>query len=181
MTAPITWAEASAPVYWSNIGIDWNSPAKSNSSSFAVSGGYTSTHLNIVAGSVTFAVNASETSSASTTFPVSITLALDGGYTGLGGFTFPESVSLDLNADYTQVNSATYPNSISLGVSNDYISNINHGESISLSLTNRLILGQFFQDSITMTVNGDATTDNEFLWDDVSDVSTTWTTVEYPN
>ena len=36
MTAPITWAEASAPIYWSNIGIDWDTPAKANSSSYGV-------------------------------------------------------------------------------------------------------------------------------------------------
>jgi hypothetical protein len=39
MTAPITWAEASSPIYWSNIGIDWDSPAKTETSIFTVNSG----------------------------------------------------------------------------------------------------------------------------------------------
>ncbi len=41
MTAPITWAEASSPIYWSNIGINWNTPAKTDTSAFISNLGYT--------------------------------------------------------------------------------------------------------------------------------------------
>ena len=181
MTAPITWAESTAPITWSAVGINWNSPAKANSSSFGVSTGGTSTHLNIVAGSVTFAMDAGSTISSGMNFPESITFALDSGYSSVGGFTLPESITFALENGYTQNDDATFADAISLGVTGGYVNNTLHPESVTLAATNRLILGQFFQDSITITVNGSVTTDNEFLWDDVSDVSTTWTTVEYPN
>ncbi len=37
MTAPIKWAEAGSPIYWSNIGINWNTPAKDDSVTYSVS------------------------------------------------------------------------------------------------------------------------------------------------
>ena len=40
MTAPITWAEASSPIYWSNIGINWNTPAKTESETFGINTTY---------------------------------------------------------------------------------------------------------------------------------------------
>lgn len=181
MSAPITWAEATTPITWSAVGINWNSPAKADSSSFGVSAGGTSTHLNIVAGAVTFAMDVGGTISSGMNFPESITFAIDNGYSSVGGFTFSESVAFALENGYTQSDDATFSGVISLGVTGGYVNNTTYPESVTLAATNTLVLGQFFQDSITMTVNGDATTDNEFLWDDVSDVSTTWTTVEYPN
>ena len=181
MSAPITWAEATTPITWSAVGINWDSPAKANSSSFGVNTGGTSTHLNIVSGVVTFAMDAGSTISSGMNFPESITFAIDNGYSSVGGFTFSDSVTFALENGYTQSDDATFSGIISLGVTGGYVNNTTYPESVTLAATNRFILGQFFQDSITMTVNGDATTDNEFLWDDVSDVSTTWTTVDYPN
>ena len=181
MTAPITWAEASSPIYWSSIGINWNSPAKANSSLFAVSGSGSSTHLNLVSGSITLGVSAGNTNSSGMNFPESITFAINNGYSSVGGFTFSESVSMSIQNGYTQNDNATFADAVSLGVTGGYVNNTLYPESVTLAATNRFILGQFFQDTITMTVNGSAVTDNEFLWDDVSDAPTTWTTVDYPN
>lgn len=181
MTAPITWAEASSPIYWSNIGIDWNSPAKANSSLFAVSGSGSSAHLNLVSGSITLGVSAGNTNSSGINFPESITFAINNEYSSVGGFTFTENVSMSIQNGYTQNDDATFAGAVSLGVTGGYVNNTLYTESVTLAATNRFTLGQFFQDTITMTVNGSATTDNEFLWDDVSDVSTTWTKVDYPN
>ena len=63
-----------------------------------------------------------------------------------------------------------------------------------------MVLGEFYGESVSMAVDADMVTnpnyveeitiaaessmypiDYEFLWNDVADVSTTWTKVEYPN
>ena len=50
MTAPITWAEASSPIYWSNIGINWNTPAKTESETFGIDTSYILGHDHTLAG-----------------------------------------------------------------------------------------------------------------------------------
>jgi hypothetical protein len=63
-----------------------------------------------------------------------------------------------------------------------------------------MVLGEFYGESVSIAVDADAAMhpnysevitiaaessmypiDYEFLWNDVADVSTTWTKVEYPN
>ena len=61
MTAPITWGDAVAPIYWSNIGINWNSPAKAESPSYGVNLGHTNTGVGNVVGSTSFGLNLTAT------------------------------------------------------------------------------------------------------------------------
>jgi len=60
LTAPITWAQATAPILWSNIGIDWDTPAKANTCTLAI----------------TFGANVGQTLVVVPTKPVAITMAL---------------------------------------------------------------------------------------------------------
>ena len=67
MTAPITWAEASSPILWSNIGIDWNSPAKTGDPTFALSQGITPIAGKLYTDSITFAAASGFTDSGALT------------------------------------------------------------------------------------------------------------------
>ena len=57
MTAPITWAEATSPILWSNIGIDWNTPALGNSATFAANVGETHTDEQGIGFNIVFGAN----------------------------------------------------------------------------------------------------------------------------
>ncbi len=57
MTAPITWADATSPIYWSNIGINWNSPAKGESTSYSITNDYSSVSRLDAVGSALYTVN----------------------------------------------------------------------------------------------------------------------------
>ena len=71
MTAPITWAEATSPILWSNIGIDWNTPAETGSATYAVDGGYTLGAAHTKGASISFGLDASYANAGVTTMPVS--------------------------------------------------------------------------------------------------------------
>jgi len=77
MTAPITWAEATSPILWSNIGIDWNTPAKGNSATFAQAvGGTGAQELGPIGFSIAFGADVGQTFVVVPTKPVAITMAL---------------------------------------------------------------------------------------------------------
>ena len=54
MTAPITWAEATSPILWSNIGIDWDTPAETGSATYALDDGFTLGVSHIKGASISF-------------------------------------------------------------------------------------------------------------------------------
>ena len=71
MTAPITWAEATSPILWSNVGINWNTPAETGSATYAVDGGYTLGASHIKGGSISFGIDASYGLAEDVTMPLS--------------------------------------------------------------------------------------------------------------
>ena len=74
MTAPITWAEATSPILWSNIGINWNTAAKGNSVTFAQAvGGTGAQELGPIGFTVVFGANVGETLVVVPIKPVAIT------------------------------------------------------------------------------------------------------------
>ena len=163
MSAPITWAEATTPITWSAIGINWNSPAKADSSSFAVSGGYSQTSSATFPSSVTFANNMGKVHASTLATSGVVSFGVQNGYTGAGGFTFENEASFALTQNYTLSSTLTAVGAVTIPISVTYVNNTNHAESVTIGSTI------------------DVSSSNAFLWNDVSDVTTTWTDVEYPN
>ena len=181
MTAPITWAQATTPILWSNIGIDWDTPAKANSVSIAAEGDVTLASRVVKAESISMGVGQGQTLVDNATFVDSITMAAESTATVLAGFTFPVSVSFGADVGYTQAVGATYRDSISMAADADLINNVVHPESITFAIEGRVFPGEFYANSITMATESSMSLDSEFLWNEVDDVTTTWTKVEYPN
>jgi len=163
LTAPITWAEASAPIYWSNIGIDWNSPAKANSSAFAVTSGYSQTNSATLPSSVSFTNNMGKVHASTLATSGVISFGVQNGYTSAGGFTFGNEVSFGLTQDYTSSSVLTAVGIVTIPINVTYVNATNHADSITIGST------------VGMTPS------SSFLWSDVSDPTTVWTEVEYPN
>jgi len=163
MTAPITWAEASSPIYWSNIGINWNSPAKTDTSAFISNLGYTQLGILDIDSSGLFAIDVTDGKESAHTIVESIAYGLNNGFTSLGGFTLNELAGFGISLDevFTGILSNAVA-SANYGITNNYINNTKFPESASISM------------SMTFS-NG-----NSFLWNDVSDPSTIWTDVSDP-
>ena len=164
MTAPITWAEATSPILWSNIGIDWNTPAETGSATYAVDGGYSlgvSTipvsitdgievssdlqHGLVVQGAGTFASDLSQASSVTATMSPTITFGVDADYSSVGNLSFSDSISF--------------------------------GGRLSQSALDSFLWNPETDPTTTWTAVTDPTT----TWSSVSDPSTTWTKVDYPD
>ena len=85
------------------------------------------------------------------------------GHTSAGGFTFTGDATFSSNLGYTQSSTLSAVSAATFAMDNTYINNTNHADSVSMGLSAN------FSGS------------SGFLWNDVSDESTTWTDVEYPN
>ena len=163
MTAPITWAEASTPITWAAVGINWNSPAKTNASSFAVNNVYGLGNNSTVSTSASFANNMGKINASTIATSGAISFGVQNGLVSAGGFTFSNDVSFGTTMNYAANSVLTATGVITIPLNVTYVNTTNHAESISIGST--------------MNV----TSSSEFLWSDVSDVTTTWTDVEYPN
>ena len=163
MTAPITWAQATSPILWSNVGIDWDTPAKTGDPTYALSQGYTSSGVAAMVASSTFAVNSGYSSSSVMTATGSATYAVDSGLTSSGGFNLASAADFASTMDYSSSATHNAVGVATFAATIEYINNTNHADSVSMALT----MGE--------------SSSSAFLWTDVTDVTTTWTDVDYPN
>lgn len=163
MSAPIKWSEATTPITWSAIGINWNSPAKADTSTLAVSSGYSNINVGTLTAAASFANNLGKVHASTNSMATVISFGLQNALTSLGGFTFENAISFDVDNGYTNSGTLAAVSSITIPLTMTYVNATNHAESVSIGST------------MNVTSSG------EFLWGDVSDVSTIWTDVEYPN
>ena len=163
MSAPITWAQASSPILWSNIGINWNTPAQTSASTFSIGNTY-----NTFANAISFGFQGAMPSGVSHTLANSVSLGLSTGYTSSGVFNASESITVPLTVTYVSSTSHQMVESISIGSTMD----------IPRSGTFAEFLWNDVTDPSTSWV---AVTDPTSTWSSVSDSSTTWTKVDYPN
>ena len=163
MTAPITWAEASTPITWAAVGINWNSPAKANTSTLSINGGYSNLNNSTIPASIAFANNMGKVHATTLATSGVVSFGLQNALTSAGGFTLSNDISFGTTMDYTISSVLSAVSVITIPLSVTYVNATNHAESISIDST--------------MNVSSS----NDFLWVDVSDVATTWTDVEYPN
>ena len=108
-------------------------------------------------------------------------MAVELAQTGVGGFVFSDSITLAATANYTQSDDATLVNSITIAATVDEINNLNYSESITLASEQSIFPGEFYANSISLASTAGLTMADSFLWNEVSDTSTTWTKVDYPN
>ena len=165
MTAPITWAEATSPILWSNIGIDWNTPAKANSATFAADVGETHSEEQGIGFNVTFGANVGETLAVVPIKPESITM----------GLTAAQAVG----HDHTVAENAIFGADLTSPVTD----RLDAVESVTFAVTDTSTMGPgtIFTDEPIYTVNMGIEGSTSFLWNDVDDETTTWTKVDYPN
>ena len=165
MTAPITWAEATSPILWSNIGIDWNTPAKANSATFAANVGETHVEEQGIGYSITFGANVGQTLTVVPTKPESITMALTPAQAVGHNHTVAESTiyGADLTSPAT--------------------TRLDAVESITFAMQDTSTFRPIteFTDEPIYPVTVDIAASTSFLWNEVDDVTTTWTKVDYPN
>ena len=165
MTAPITWAEATSPILWSNIGIDWNTPALGNSATFAANVGETHTDEQGIGFSITFGANVGQTLSVIPTKTEAITMAL--------------TAAQAVGHDKTLAESAIFGADLTSPVTD----RLDAVESITFAMQDISTFRPItvFTDEPIYPVVVGMTGSTSFLWNDEDEVTTTWTKVDYPN
>ena len=165
MTAPIKWEQATSPILWSNIGINWNTAALGNSGTFAANVGETHVDEQGIGYSITFGANVGQTLTVVPTKPVSITMAL--------------TAAQAVGHDKTLAESAIFGTNLTSPVTD----RLDAVESITFAVSDvsTLTPGTTFTDEETYPVVVGMTGATSFLWNDVDDETTTWTKVDYPN
>ena len=165
MTAPITWAEATSPILWSNIGINWNTPALGNSATFAANVGETHVDEQGIGYSITFGANVGQTLTVVPIKTESIAMAL--------------TAAQAVGHDKTLAESAIFGADLTSPVTDrlDAVESI----TFAVSDTSTLTPGTTFTDEPIYTVNVGMRAGNSFLWNEEDEVTTTWTKVDYPN
>ena len=163
MAAPIKWSEATSPILWSNIGIDWDTPAKANTSTYASSVGYTTSTNATQNVSATLGSNMGKIHASTLATSGVISFGNVMGEASEGGFTFTVEAEFSSSLGYTPTDVNTAVGSATFAVDNTFVTNINHAESVTVGVTSGISLS------------------DSLLWNEVSDPTTTWTRVEYPN
>ena len=165
MTAPITWAEASSPILWSNIGINWNTAALGKSVTFAANVGETQNVDQGIGFNITFGANVGQTLAVVPTKPVAITLAL--------------TAAQAVGHDKTLAESAIFAADLTSPVT-DRLDAV-EGITFAVTDTSTLNPGTTFTDEPVYPVSVGMVGSTSFLWNEEDDVTTTWTKVDYPN
>jgi len=165
MTAPIKWEQATSPILWSNIGINWNTAALENSTTFAANVGETHVEEQGIGYTITFGANVGQTLTVVPIKPVAITLAL--------------TAAQAIGHDKTLAESAIFGADLTSPVTDrlDAVESI----TFAVSDTSTLSPGTTFTDEPTYPVNVGITGVTSLLWNEEDDVTTTWTKVDYPN
>ena len=165
MTAPITWAEATSPILWSNIGIDWNTPALGNSATFAANVGETHTDEQGIGFNIVFGANVGQTLSVIPTKTEAITMAL--------------TAAQAVGHDKTLAESAIFGADLTSPVTD----RLDAVESITFAVqdTSTFGPGTTFTDEPVYTVTMGIGGSTSLLWNEEDEVTTTWTKVDYPN
>ena len=165
MTAPITWAEATSPILWSNIGINWNTPAKANSATFAANVGETHSEEQGIGYSITFGANVGQTLAVVPTKPVAITMAL--------------TAAQAVGHDKTLAESAIFGADLTSPVTD----RLDAVESITFAVTDTSTMGPgtIFTDEPIYAVSVGIEGSTSFLWNEEDEITSTWTKVDYPN
>jgi len=165
MTAPIKWEQATSPILWSNIGINWNTAALGNSTTFTANVGETHVDEQGIGYTISFGTNVGQTLAVVPTKPVSITMALTAAQT--------------VGHDKTLAESAIFVADLTSPVTD----RLDAVESITFTVTDTSVFGPgaIFTEEPIYAVSVGIEGSTSFLWNEEDEVTTTWTKVDYPN
>ena len=188
MSAPITWAQASSPILWSNIGINWNTPAQTSASTFSIGNTYNTLQDFVHGGVISFNMGLGKVHASTAAFANAISFGFQGAMPSGAAHTLANSVSLGLSTGYTSSGVFNASESITVPLTVTYVSSTSHQmvESISIGSTMDIprsgTFAEFLWNDVTdPSTSWVAVTDPTSTWSSVSDSSTTWTKVDYPN
>ena len=185
MTAPITWAEATSPILWSNIGINWNTPAETGSATYAIGDGFTLGASHTKGASISFGLDASYENTGVATMPMSVAFGTTVGSDIQHGVVIQGAGTFA--ADLSQLSTAgvTMSPTVTFGVDADYTSsgNLFFSDSITFagSFTQTAVDSFLWNPETDPTTTWSAVSDPSSTWSSVSDPSTIWTKVDYPD
>ena len=185
MTAPITWAEATSPILWSNIGINWNTPAETGSATYALDDGFTLGVSHTKGASISFGVDASYANTGIATMPMSVSFGTTIGSDLQHGLLIQGVGTFASDLSQASTVTATMSPSVTFGVDADYssVGNMSFSDSITFagSFTQTAVDSFLWNPETDPTTAWTAVTDPSSTWSSVSDPSTTWTKVDYPD
>tara|TARA_B100000949_G_C14123243_1_gene383480 strand:- start:145 stop:639 length:495 start_codon:yes stop_codon:yes gene_type:complete len=161
--APIPWSSATAPIDWDVIGINWNTAAKANTGTYGALSDQAMSAEGALSPEITFGALADETATGILSLSASGAFGSLGDISSGGGLAFSTSIDVGALADQTLLNNVAGVESVSWGALADYVNSVNHEETVSVEAV------------------ADWSSLDGFLWNEVADVATTWTKVEYPN
>jgi hypothetical protein len=185
VSAPITWAEATTPITWAAIGINWNSPAKANSATYTLDDGFSLGASHTKGVSISFGVDTSYANTEDVTMPVSMSCGTTIGSDIQHGIIIQGAGTFAADIAQSNTVTATMNPTITFDMDSDYssVGNMSFSDSITFA-------GSFTQtavDSFLWNPESDPTTvwtdvtDPSSIWSDVSDPTSTWTKVDYPD
>ena len=185
MTAPITWAEATSPILWSNIGINWNTPAETGSATYAVDGGYSLGVSHTKGASISFGLDADYSNTGVATMPMSVAFGTTASADMQHGVIIQGAGTFSADLSQLSTVAVTMIPTITLGVDADYSSagHLSYSDSISFGGA----LSQSALDSFLWNPETDPTTtwasvaDPTTTWSSETDPTTIWTKVDYPD
>jgi len=165
MTAPIKWEQATSPILWSNIGINWNTAALGNSTTFTANVGETHVEEQGIGFSISFGANVGQTLVVVPIKTEAITMAL--------------TAAQAVGHDKTLAESAIFGADLTSPVTD----RLDAVASITFAMTDTSAFGPgvIFTDEPIYTVDVGMTGSTSFLWNEEDEVTTTWTKVDYPN
>ena len=166
MTAPIKWEQATSPILWSNIGINWNTAAKGNSVTFAQAvGGTGAQELGPIGFSIAFGADVGQTFVVVPIKPVAITIAL--------------TAAQAVGHDHTVAENAIFGADLTSPVTD----RLDAVESITFAMEDTSAFHPIteFTDEPIYPVSVGMLGSTSFLWNEEDEVTTTWTKVDYPN
>ena len=139
MVAPITWAEATSPILWSNIGINWNTPAETGSATYGLTDGFSSSSDHTLGESITFAIDNTFSNTGVATFRPSATFANTMGANIQHGLVLFASASFSMDVTQSNTGVLTTNPSITFALDNAYTSagNLSFSDSITFSASLR--------------------------------------------
>lgn len=158
MTAPIKWEEAISPIYWSSIGIDWDTPALAESPSFALDNTYVIAPQTVFPNSISFLNNLTYGQADQANYSDSISFDTDFDELMLAGFSFAGFANIGLSTNLT---SSSQSDSVGAATFDSVLDTVKVGN-------------RDFYDSISYALDGNLLASSAFLWSPLSDPSSSW-------
>ena len=158
--APIPWSSANTPIDWDVIAINWNTAAKANTGTYGALADQAVAGEGSLSPEISFGALADQANAGLfNPLPTAGTFGALGGTSAAGSMLYAGEVSMGALVDQAVEMGLTFEGAASFGALGDYVNAVNHAEAVTIG-------------SLSDWSSADA-----FLWNEKSDVTTTWTKV----